>query len=133
MTRYMLDTDICIYFIKGRPASVAEMIAAQPPGSVVMSVITLGELRRGAERSQHREQNLATLHALIRAIQVEPLPIQAGEIYGEIRTRLERAGTPIGGNDLWIAAHAMAAGLTLVTNNEREFTRIEGLSVENWA
>ncbi len=133
MNRYMLDTDICIYFIKGRPASVAEKITSQPPGSVVMSVITLGELRRGAERSQHREQNLASLHALTRAIHVLPLPVQAGEVYGEIRTRLERAGTPIGGNDLWIAAHAMAAELTLVTNNQGEFTRIDGLAVENWA
>jgi tRNA(fMet)-specific endonuclease VapC len=131
--RYLLDTDICIYFIKRHPATVAERIAALPDGTVSMSVIAYGELQRGVERSQHREQNLAALNEMTEIIGVRALPEQAGRIYGVIRTTLEKSGTPIGNNDLWIAAHALAEDLTLVTNNGREFRRIEGLRVENWA
>jgi tRNA(fMet)-specific endonuclease VapC len=130
--RYLLDTDICIYVIKRHPVTVARRIAALPDGTLGMSVVTYGELWRGVERSQHRERNLDALHQLTAVITVQPLPADAGRIYGDIRTRLERTGTPIGGNDLWIAAHALAADLTLVTNNGREFSRIEDLRLENW-
>ena len=98
-----------------------------------MSVITFGELRHGAEKSRSRDKALATLTALGETITVLPLPADAGTHYGEIRATLERAGTLIGNNDLWIAAHARSANLTLVTNNEREFGRIDKLRIENWA
>lgn len=97
-----------------------------------MSVITLGELRFGAEKSQARERALAGIHNLAGLIPVYALPKAAGEHYGQIRAELQRIGQPIGNNDLWIAAHARAQGWILVTNNEREFVRVPGLQVENW-
>jgi len=87
----------------------------------------------GAAKSQNAAAARRRIHAMTGVVAVAPLPIAAAEYYGEIRSSLERAGTPIGGNDLWIAAHARAEGLVLVTNNEREFKRVKGLKVENWA
>ncbi len=133
MSRYLLDTDICIYITKHHPPHLRQRFEQARPGELAMSVITYGELRRGAEKSQWRDRALATIQSLSEVIEILDLPAAAGAVYGEIRTQLERAGTPIGGNDLWIAAHAMAAELTLVTNNQGEFARIEGLAVENWA
>lgn len=98
-----------------------------------MSVVTFGELRHGAEKSQERARALAVLTALAETISVLGLPAEAGAHYGQIRAALERSGQPIGNNDLWIAAHALAAGLTLISNNQREFARIAALAVENWA
>jgi tRNA(fMet)-specific endonuclease VapC len=129
---YLLDTDISIYCIKRRPSEVAQRLAGLPPGSAGLSVITYGELWRGVQRSQQYQRNLDALMQLISILPVTPLPIEAGKHYGRIRSTLERAGTPIGNNDLWIAAHALAENLILVTNNEREFARIDGLRLENW-
>ncbi|MEN9485682.1 MAG: hypothetical protein RJB37_3562, partial [Pseudomonadota bacterium] len=111
---------------------VRERFARHGAGELAMSVITWGELRFGAEKSQARSRSLADLAELARLIEVVPLPAQVGEHYGRIRATLQRSGQPIGNNDLWIAAHALAEGWTLVTNNEREFVRVEGLAVENW-
>lgn len=130
--RYLLDTNICIYIAKHNPPQVRERFDSLLREDLAMSVVTLGELRYGAEKSQAREKALANLARLSAAIPVLHLPPEAGECYGQIRARLEKAGQPIGNNDLWIAAHACAAGLVLVTNNEREFVRVEGLRVENW-
>ena len=129
---YLLDTDICIYLIKRKPLAVVERLASLPSGLAMMSVITLGELRLGAEKSQQRERNLEAIDRLIQLLAVEPLAEAAAACYGSIRGKLERRGLPIGNNDCWIAAHAMACGKTLVTNNEREFGRVRGLTVENW-
>ena len=101
-------------------------------GSVSMSVITFSELLFGANRSQHRQKALDTLEKLSLAIPVLPMDSDAGFHYGQIRAELQKQGTPIGNNDLWIAAHARSQGLVLVTNNEREFVRVPGLEVENW-
>lgn len=131
--RYLLDTNICIYIAKNNPASVRERFARHGAGELAMSVITFGELRFGAEKSQAREKALTSLNQLQSAIQVALLPETAGEHYGQIRANLQKAGQPIGNNDLWIAAHALAEGWILVTNNEREFARIDGLEIENWA
>ena len=98
-----------------------------------MSTITWGELQFGAEKSDRREQSLETLRPLGEIIPVVGMPPAAGEVYGRLRAGLERAGKPIGNNDLWIAAHAVSLGLVLVTNNARQFRRIAGLAVENWA
>lgn len=130
---YLLDTNLCIYIAKHNPAKVRERFDSLPREDIAMSVVTLGELRHGAEKSQVREKSLAHLNRLTAAIQVLGLPPQAGACYGQIRAALEKAGRPIGNNDLWIAAHACAAGLILITHDEREFARVEGLRVENWA
>ena len=130
--RYLLDTNICIYIAKHNPPAVRARFEQQRADALVMSVVTLGELQHGAEKSQARAKALAVLQQLQSAIQVMPLSLAAGQHYGQIRSALERAGQSIGNNDLWIAAHARAEGWVLVTNNEREFCRVEGLAVENW-
>ena len=132
MPSYLLDTNICIYIAKHNPPAVRARFARHAADELAMSVITLGELRHGAEKSQAREKALATISHLISAIPIVPMTEASGQHYGQIRADLERKGQPIGNNDLWIAAHARAEGLILVTNNEREFARIEGLQIENW-
>ncbi|HSV46900.1 MAG TPA: type II toxin-antitoxin system VapC family toxin [Ramlibacter sp.] len=131
--RYLLDTNICIYIAKHSPPAVRARFEAHAADALAMSVITLGELRYGAEKSQARKKALAALGHLQELIQVAPLTDVVAAHYGDIRSALERAGQPIGANDLWIAAHARSEGWTLVTNNEREFLRVKGLVVENWA
>jgi tRNA(fMet)-specific endonuclease VapC len=130
--RYLLDTNICIYIAKHNPPAVRARFEKLTADELAMSVITLGELRHGAEKSQARAKALATLQVLQGLIPVEPLTEAVSEQYGKIRSALERAGQPIGNNDLWIAAHALAQGWVLVTNNEREFRRVKGLKIENW-
>jgi len=131
--RYLLDTNICIYIAKHNPPAVRERFARHSAAELAMSVVTLGELRFGAEKSQAREAALSTIAQLASLIEVMPLPEAAGDHYGQIRAALHRQGQIIGNNDLWLAAHARAEGWILVTNNEREFTRVDGLQVENWA
>ncbi len=130
--RYLLDTNICIYIAKHNPSAVRERFARHSACELAMSVITFGELRFGAEKSSAREKAITTLDQLQSAIQVAALPESAGEHYGRIRAALQKTGQPIGNNDLWIAAHALAEGWVLVTNNERELARIDGLKIENW-
>ena len=132
MPHFLLDTNICIYIAKQRPPEVLARLEALMSGSVSMSVITFSELLFGANRSQHRQKALDTLEKLSLAIPVLPMDSDAGFHYGQIRAELQKQGTPIGNNDLWIAAHARSQGLVLVTNNEREFVRVPGLEVENW-
>lgn len=131
--RYLLDTNICIYIKRERPATVRAHMARRRPGSLGMSVVTWGELQFGANKSQQAGAAHANLAALAQIIAVLPLSEDAAGHYGDIRAVLERQGTPIGNNDLWIAAHARAEGVTLVTNNMREFSRVPGLKLVNWA
>lgn len=131
--RYLLDTNICLYIAKHQPSVVREHFVQHGPDALVMSVITLGELCWGAEKSQSRDRAFATIQLLQERIQVAELTPQVGIHYGQIRSALESCGRPIGNHDLWIAAHARAEGWVLVTNNEREFQRVDGLQVENWA
>ena len=131
-TRYLLDTNICIYIAKGQPLAVRERFARHALHELAMSAITVGELRFGAEKSQSRERALATIAQLVQMIAPRPLPMAAAEHYGDIRATLQKQGLPIGNNDLWLAAHARAEGWTLVTNNSREFARVPGLQIENW-
>jgi tRNA(fMet)-specific endonuclease VapC len=130
--RYMLDTDICIYLAKNQHPQVTARFERLKPEQLVMSAITYGELQYGANKSYQRSRTLSQLAELIQYIPVESLTSSAARAYGEIRATLERQGRMIGNNDLWIGAHAMALEVTLATNNEREFKRIAGLSVENW-
>lgn len=132
MPRYLLDTNIVIYLAKGRPGSVRERLARHASQDIAISVITLGELRFGAEKSQSREQALAVIDTLGQRMQVLEMPDSAAAHYGQIRAELQRKGQVIGNNDVWLAAHARAEGLILVTNNEREFVRVPELVVENW-
>ena len=130
---FMLDTDICIYIIKRKPASVLKRLESLQHGRLAMSAFTFAELMNGAKKSKHAEANLARLNALGELIEIRPFDKQAAICYGDVRSSLEKRGEMIGGNDLLIAAHALSLGWTLVTNNEREFGRVEGLKVENWA
>lgn len=130
--RFLLDTNICIYIRQHKPPKVLERFGKLSPGEAVLSVVTYGELFYGAAKSQNPKERLKNLNEMAQLLPVLPLPQAAGEAYGEIRAELETKGQRIGNNDLWIAAHAMAAGLTLVTNNEKEFRRVTGLTVQNW-
>lgn len=130
--RYLLDTNICIYITKHNPPAVRERFARHAASELAMSVITLGELRFGAEKSPARERTIAAIQQLENLMQVAVLSPAVGEHYGQIRATLQKNGQSIGNNDLWLAAHARAEGWILVTNNEREFLRVPGLQVENW-
>jgi tRNA(fMet)-specific endonuclease VapC len=132
-TRYLLDTNICIYIRQKRPEEVLRRFRKLRPGEAGLSVITYGELLYGSAKSKQRDLALERLHELIALMPALALPEEAAEAYGTIRADLESKGDMIGNNDLWIAAHAMAVGLTLVTNNEREFRRVHGLKIQNWA
>ena len=131
--RYLLDTNICIYIAKGQPQAVRDRLARHTVNELAMSVVTLGELQFGAEKSQARKRALDTIAQLAEMIPVHDLPVTAGEHYSHIRAALQKRGQPIGNNDLWLAAHARAEGWVLVTHNTREFVRVPGLPIENWA
>ncbi len=130
--RYLLDTNICIYIQRQRPGKVLERFQTLKPGDAAISVITWGELLYGAEKSRQRKKALQLLEEFKTFIPVLPMPENTGATYGAIRASLESKGLPIGNNDLWIAAHAKATSLTIVTNNEREFKRVPGLKIQNW-
>lgn len=130
--RYLLDTNICIYIAKQKPVSVLNKFEKLQVGSVGMSIITYGELLYGAYKSQSHKKTIAFLEDLVSLIPPLPLPTDAAKHYGEIRGKLEKQGKPIGNNDLWIASHALAMELILVTNNQKEFSRILKLKLENW-
>jgi tRNA(fMet)-specific endonuclease VapC len=130
---FLLDTNICIYIRRRRPPAVLARFQQLQPGEAVLSVITYGELVYGVEKSRLRDQATVQLAELAGLLPVMALPLRAGEFYGSIRASLEAAGDMVGNNNLWIAAHAKAAGLILVTSNEREFRRIPGLEMQNWA
>jgi tRNA(fMet)-specific endonuclease VapC len=131
--RYLLDTNICIYIRQRRSQALQDRFEGLTAGEAAISIITYGELHFGAEKSAEPELARQKLRNLVTALPVLPLPVEAGAHYGAVRAFLERRGEPIGGNDLWIAAHALAAQLILVTNNEREFRRVPHLNVENWS
>ncbi len=129
---YMLDTDICIYIIKHKPTSVQARLKMLQPGQLVMSAITFAELVNGARKSKHIEPNIAKLNELAEVIEIYPFDKKAAVFYGDVRSALEKKGEIIGSNDLLIAAHALSLNLILVTNNQKEFKRVDGLRIENW-
>lgn len=131
---YMLDTNILIYLIKRQPPVVAQRInALDAQDGLCMSFITYAELLQGAERSLRKSQARRQIAALIRLVPVlYHTGVELCTHYARHAARLRQAGTPIGGNDLWIASHALAQNCTLVTNNLREFQRVQGLRLENW-
>jgi tRNA(fMet)-specific endonuclease VapC len=131
--RYLLDTNICIYLIKKRPAQVLSKFQAHSVGEIGISAITIAELQYGVHKSQHIEQNQRALEQFLIPLICIPFDDQAAATYGEIRAALETQGTPIGALDTLIAAHALSLNVTLVTNNTREFSRVPGLQVIDWA
>ena len=135
MVTWMLDTNILIYYLKNHPPSVAMRINALDEDDLLrMSFVTYAELLVGAQRSTRKAAVVERLNALTGLIPVAyPSSPSIAKHYAVHSTTLKTAGTPIGGNDLWIACHALAENATLVTNNVREFGRIEGLSLDNWA
>lgn len=132
MLRYLLDTNIVIYVIKRKPLSALQLFNDNE-GHMAISSITLAELLHGAEKSNAPVRSLATVEDFCSRLEVLPYGAKAAQHYGSIRAALERLGQPIGVNDLHIAAHARSEGLTLVSNNLREFERVEALRLDNWA
>ena len=130
--RYMLDNNICIYVIKHKPESVFCKLKKIKPEDVCISSITYAELAYGVEKSAQPERNRLALSMMLSSIEIVAFDDAAADEYGEIRAGLERKGTPIGSLDMLIAAHARSLGCTLVTNNTKEFCRVEGLEVVNW-
>ncbi len=131
--KYMLDTNICIYLIKKKPAKVLERLAEHEVSEVGLSAITLSELEFGVQKSEQKERNTLALAEFLAPLEVVPFDHVAAKDYGTVRAGLEQKGKPLGALDTLIAAHALALGSTLVTNNTREFRRVPGLKVENWA
>lgn len=128
---YMLDTNICIYIMKKKPLSVFRKLKTLKKEDIVISSITLAELNYGVEKSESTK-NLHSLIDFIAPFDVIPFTSKSAETYGVIRSALEKAGIPIGAMDLLIAAHALSERCVMVTNNERGFSRVESLTVENW-
>lgn len=131
--RYLLDTDICIFVRRRHLPQVMTKFERLQPDEAAMSVVTYGELLFGVEKHPNRANALKTLEELVTIIAVLPIGPEVAREYAVLRAALERSGNIIGNNDLWIASHARATGLILVTNNEREFKRVPGLKVQNWA
>jgi tRNA(fMet)-specific endonuclease VapC len=130
---YILDTNICIYIINNSRTRAVEKINALKPFQIKISSVSLAELEYGAAKSLYRDSNRENLLNFVSAFQILPFDERAAEYYGLIRADLEKRGQIIGAYDLQIAAQALAGGLTLVTNNLKEFRRIKNLKLENWA
>jgi len=130
---YLLDTNICIYVINGRSPKIIDAFKSRPVGEIALSTVTLAELEYGASKSAHRDHNRLMLIGFASPFKILPFDDQDAEMFGILRAHLERAGTPIGPYDLQIAAQAVGRNCILVTNNVREFVRIPGLKIENWA
>jgi tRNA(fMet)-specific endonuclease VapC len=130
---FMLDTNICIYAIKEKPQKVIDRVRALRMSDLGISSVVLSELEYGAEKSSNPVQNRVALMQFLAGIDIAGYDAAAARHYGEIRTYLESNGQVIGAMDMLIAAHARSLGVTLVTNNEKEFGRVPGLKIENWA
>ncbi len=129
--RYLLGTNIVSDLVRNPQGKIAERISKLGEDRVCTSIVVAAELRYGAEKKGSLRLT-AQLEAVLGALEVLPLETPADKTYGMVRTRLEKAGRPIGGNDLLIASQALALGYTLVSDNEREFARVDGLRHENW-
>ena len=131
MLRYMLDTNTCIYAMRNQPDKLRQRFNRFGE-QLCVSTIVLGELVYGAEKSAKPADNLSAVRHFCSNLDVLAFTERAAHHYGQIRAELERIGRPIGPHDMMIAGHARSEGLTLVTNKEREFARVQGLRIENW-
>lgn len=130
---YMLDTNICIYVMKNKPEKVLQRFREELDGGLCISSITLAELEYGMKHSSNPAKNEQALLRFLAPLSILPFGAAVASEYGALRTYLQNKGTPIGPLDMLIAGHALAEGLTLVTNNVREFERVQDLRLENWA
>ncbi|MCL2410321.1 MAG: type II toxin-antitoxin system VapC family toxin [Treponema sp.] len=130
--RYMLDSNICIYIVKNKPPVVLDKFREHINEGLCISSITLAELEFGVSASTFPEKNSIALKQFLSAIDVLFFDIEASACYGAIRASLKKQGNVIGPLDMLIAGHALSRGLTLVTNNIREFERVNGLDIVNW-
>jgi tRNA(fMet)-specific endonuclease VapC len=130
--KFMLDTNVCIYIIKRKPADLLERFKQTDISEISISSITLSELFYGVSKSSKPEQNFMALTQFVAPLEILPFGGEASQYYGDLRAYLERLGTPIGSLDMLIAAHALSLASTLVTNNEKEFNRVLNLKIENW-
>ena len=130
--KFLLDTNICIYIIKRKPHDVIERFMQTKISQIGISSITLSELFYGVSKSSKPEQNQIALTQFVAPLEILPYSDEAAHYYGALRAYLEKQGTPIGSLDMLIAAHALSVNCTLVTNNEKEFTRIPNLKIKNW-
>jgi len=128
----MLDTNICIYIIKQKPLNVKQKFESFEIGELCISSITVSELMYGVYKSQKIERNLEALENFLMPFEIVEFNLDAAIAYGKIRAALEKKGQVIGGMDMQIAAHAMSLGMTVITNNVKEFQRVDGLLLENW-
>jgi tRNA(fMet)-specific endonuclease VapC len=129
---YLLDTDTCAFIARQKHPKVTSRFRSHRAGDLAMSVVTYGELRVGAEKSDRFPESMMALELFIQAVPVLSMDPEVARFYSKVRLDLEQRGQIIGNNDLWIASHCLQLGLTLVTNNEREFSRIPNLTIENW-
>jgi len=132
MLKYLLDTNICIFTLKNKPQSVREAFNRHH-GQLCISSVTLMELIYGAEKSSSPESNLAVVEGFAARLEVLPYDANAAAHTGQLRAELAKLGKPIGPYDQMIAGHARSLGLILVSNNRREFERVPGLRLEDWA
>jgi tRNA(fMet)-specific endonuclease VapC len=130
--KYLLDTNVCVDYLNGRFPAVTSRIHVAAPDDLCTSSIVAAELRYGADRSLHVKRNHARLDALLRELRCLAFDEAAARVFGQVRARLESRGTLVGPYDMMIAAHALAAKCTLVTDNVREFRRVRNLDIENW-
>lgn len=128
----MLDTNICVELIRGRASRVFQRLRQHRVDEVALSSITLAEMHYGVAKSARPARHAVLLAEFCAPLAILPFDNQAAEVYGQMRIVLEREGAPIGPLDTLIAAHALSLGVTLITNNEREFRRVADLRVENW-
>ena len=133
MIRYMLDTNMIAYAKNRRPLRVLDQLLRHEPSEIAISSITMAELEYGIQNSSRPEQNRIALMMFLAGISILPFGADAALEYGAIRYKLKTQGIIIGGNDMLIAAHARSQGLTLVTHNTREFSRVDDLQIEDWA
>ncbi|MDR9417523.1 MAG: type II toxin-antitoxin system VapC family toxin [Gracilimonas sp.] len=132
MIKYLLDTNICIYIIKRKPEQVFKKFRSLALGDVAISSITLAEMQYGIAKSSKQTKNQEALDQFLLPLEILDFTSSAAIEYGKIRSTLASKGTPIGSMDLLIAAHARSIGAVLVTNNTREFKRVDNIKVENW-
>jgi len=129
---YLLDTNICIYIRRERSLKLKSKFYSVASSDLLLSSITVAELEFGVAKSNQPEKNSEALKNFLSEFKIIDFDSNAARHYGLIRASLEKQGTPIGANDMLIAAIAKSQDLTLVTNNEKEFSRVEGLKIENW-
>ncbi len=130
---YLLDTNICIYIINKKPPAVLKRVQSKQPGQIAISTITLAELEYGVARSRYPDRNRIALLEFLVPFTILDFDQKASMGYGRIRALLDAKGKPVGPMDLLLAAQAKSHNLILVTNNEKEFARVDGLRIENWA